>query len=149
MSDGTMAVSPAPMAISLSPQRDQPWSCFRAPDNQTRTDLSVDDIKKALESQTGMLWVDVDYRNQAQTAVLSDVFHFHPLAIEDSLNPNSRVKIEEYSGYLILIVRTIAFNADTEDPYDIDTVISRFFLERIFSSPCTASTRNLCRRQSS
>src|SRR5260221_4899156 len=88
---------PPPMAIAFSPsepQRDQPWSCYRAPDDKIRTDLSVDEIKRALDSQTGMLWVDVDYRNPVQTAVLSDVFHFHPLAIEDSLNPNSRVKIE-------------------------------------------------------
>ena len=134
--DGTTAVESPLTAMALpgpsEPERDQPWSCYRAPDNQTRTDLSVDEIKSALESQTGMLWVDVDYRNPAQTAVLNDVFHFHPLAIEDSLNPNSRVKIEEYSGYLILIVRTIAFNADTEDPYDIDTVNLTFFLGKNF-----------------
>src|SRR5438105_6060914 len=131
----TTTESPPPMAMAFSgsePERDQPWSCYRAPDNKTRTDLSVDDIKRALESQTGMLWVDVDYRNPAQTAALSDVFHFHPLAIEDSLNPNSRVKIEEYSGYLILIVRTIAFNVETEDPYDIDTVNLTFFLGKNF-----------------
>src|SRR5260221_4754781 len=128
-------VAPPPMAMAFSgseAEREQPWSCYRAPDNKTRTDLSVDEIKHALESQAGMLWVDVDYRNPAQTAVLSDIFHFHPLAIEDSLNPNSRVKIEEYNGYLILIVRTIAFNADTEDPYDIDTVNLTFFLGKNF-----------------
>jgi hypothetical protein len=60
------------------------------------------------------------------------VFHFHPLAIEDSLNPQSRVKIEEYTNFLILIVRTIAFVAHTEDPYDIETVNLTCFLGRNF-----------------
>jgi magnesium transporter len=90
--------------------------------------LPVEEIRRAVESRKGTLWVDIDYRNDAQKALLENVFHFHPLAIEDSLNPNSRVKIEEYGGFLILIVRTIAFRHETEDPYDIETVNLTCFL---------------------
>lgn len=68
------AVASLPMTMAVpgpsEPDSDQPWSCFHAPDNQTKTDLSVDEIKSALDTQTGMLWVDVDYRHAAQTAVL-------------------------------------------------------------------------------
>jgi magnesium transporter len=109
-----------------------PWSCYHSPTGELKKDLSIDEIRHALESKTGTLWVDIDTRDPAQTAVLSDVFRFHPLAIEDSLNPSSRVKIEEYSGFLILIVRTIAFREDTEDPYDIDTVNLTSFLGQNF-----------------
>ena len=105
-----------------------PWSCYHAPDGNAKKRLSVEEIRTAVESRTGTLWVDIDYNDKSQQALLSDVFHFHPLAIEDSLNPNSRVKIEEYSGFLILIVRTIAFREDTEDPYDIATVNLTCFL---------------------
>jgi magnesium transporter len=112
----------------MSPGNESPFSCYHEPSGEVKTDLSVDEIRAALDSKTGTLWVDIDNRDQAQTALLSDVFHFHPLAIEDSLNPNSRVKIEEYNGFLILIVRTIAFREDTEDPYDIDTVNLTCFL---------------------
>jgi len=109
-------------------ERPVPWSCYHTPQGGVKTDLSLDEIRRAVDSRTGTLWVDVDYRNPSQTALLADVFHFHPLAIEDSLNPNSRVKIEEYSGFLILIVRTIAFREETEDPYDIETVNLSCFL---------------------
>jgi len=105
-----------------------PWSCYHGPDGQTRKRLSVEEIRRAVDSRTGTLWVDIDYNDKSQQALLSEVFHFHPLAIEDSVNPNSRVKIEEYAGFLILIVRTIAFKADTEDPYDIETVNLTCFL---------------------
>jgi magnesium transporter len=111
-----------------SPDNPVPWSCYHGPDDDIKTELPLDQIKSALQSRTGTLWVDIDSRNPDQRAMLSDVFHFHPLAIEDSLNPKSRVKIEEYSGYLILIVRTIAFIEATEDPYDIDTVNLTCFL---------------------
>jgi magnesium transporter len=105
-----------------------PWSCHYGLDGVATKGLSIDSIRHALESKAGTLWVDIDYSNTSQQSLLSEVFHFHPLAIEDSLNPNSRVKFEEYAGYVILIVRTIAFRDDTEDPYDIETVNLTCFL---------------------
>lgn len=107
------------------------WACYHA-DSGVRSNLSRDEIESAVESGTGTLWVDVDIRDPAAVALLSEVFHFHPLAIEDSLNPESRVKIEEYSNFLILIVRTIAFIEQTEDPYDIETVNLTCFLGKHF-----------------
>ena len=107
------------------------WACYHD-GNGVRTDLSVPEIVSALQQGTGTLWVDIDIREPQAVALLSEVFHFHPLAIEDSLNPQSRVKIEEYSSFLILIVRTIAFIEQTEDPYDIETVNLTCFLGRNF-----------------
>jgi magnesium transporter len=49
------------------------------------------------------------------------VWGFHPLSIEDTLNPNSRVKVEEYPGFLFTVIRGVRFYAETEDPYDIET----------------------------
>ena len=107
------------------------WACFH--DGSTvRTGLTVDEIREAVRSETGTLWVDIDIREPDAVAILNDVFHFHPLAVEDCLNPNSRVKIEEYSNFLILIVRTLAFVEHTEDPYDIETVNLNCFLGKNF-----------------
>ena len=104
------------------------WSCHHDAAGDVSVGLTVDDITRALESGAGTLWVDIDNRDPEAVRLLSDVFHFHPLAVEDSLNPQSRVKIEEYSGFLILIVRTIDFVRHTEDPYDIETVNLTCFL---------------------
>ncbi|MEO8194025.1 MAG: magnesium/cobalt transporter CorA [Gemmatimonadales bacterium] len=106
------------------------WSCYHDPAGGVRVNLDAEELERALESGSGTLWVDIDLREPAAVALLSEVFHFHPLAIEDSLNPQSRVKIEEYTGFLILIVRTIAFLEQTEDPYDIETVNLTCFLGR-------------------
>lgn len=104
------------------------WSCLHQADDTVKTDLSDEEIRAAVSSGEGTVWVDIDIRNPDAVALLSEIFHFHPLAIEDALNPQSRVKIEEYKGLLILIVRTIAFVAHTEDPYDIETVNLTCFL---------------------
>ncbi|SRR6266542_1399089 len=109
---------------------DSPWSCYRDEGGTTWQRLSSDELARAVESGKGTLWVDIDTRDSERVRLLDDLFHIHPLAIEDSLNPNSRVKIEEYSNFLILIVRTVAWVEETEDPYDIETVNLTCFLGR-------------------
>ena len=104
------------------------WSCLHDSGENIKTGLSPDEMVAAIQSGEGTLWVDIDIREEKAVALLQDVFHFHPLAIEDALNPQSRVKIEEYKNFLILIVRTIAFVEHTEDPYDIETVNLTCFL---------------------
>lgn len=106
-----------------------PRSFYRAPDGTIRRDLLPRELREALAEPRGMLWVDVDVTQRHQHAVLEKVFGFHPLAIEDTLNPESRVKLEEYDGFLFAIIRGIRFREETtSDPYDYETRNLCFFL---------------------
>ena len=104
------------------------WSCYHDPATGMRKFLAREEIAKAVASGAGTLWVDVDTRDAEQLSILKDVFRFHPLAIEEATNPQSRVKLEEFDRYVLLIVRTVAFRETTDDPYDLDTVNIGFFL---------------------
>jgi magnesium transporter len=104
------------------------WSCYNDPKGQMRLDLSPEEIARALTAGDGTLWVDIDTRDNAKVSMLGDIFHFHPLAIEEAVNPEARVKLEEFDQYILLIVRTVAFCEDTDDPYDLDTANIAFFL---------------------
>ena len=104
------------------------WSCYNDPKGQMRLDLSPEEIARALAAGEGTLWVDIDTRDSAKVSMLRDVFHFHPLAIEEAVSPDSRVKLEEFDRYVLLIVRTVAFCETTDDPYDLDTANISFFL---------------------
>jgi magnesium transporter len=108
-------------------------SVYRAPDGTVRTDLSRGEIAELVApggacapaapgAQAGALWVDLDVSDPQRAAVLREVFGFHPLAVEDTGSPNSRVKAEEYDGYLFVIVRAVRFCEETEDPYDLETL---------------------------
>ncbi|HVF17484.1 MAG TPA: magnesium/cobalt transporter CorA [Steroidobacteraceae bacterium] len=123
---GTSATEAVPRPQSAA------WSCHHGDSGTIRTDIDVAELRSVVKSGEGTLWVDIDNRRPEQVALLSDVVHFHPLAIEDSLNPNSRVKFDEYANFIILIVRTVAFDEETEDPYDIETVNFTCFLGRNF-----------------
>lgn len=92
----------------------------------------------------GQLWVDIDATSHAQHALLEKVFGFHHLAIEDTLSPKTRVKVEEYGPYLFLVVSTVRFDESTEDPYDIRTTnlycfLGQHFLVTVHSVPVKAT----------
>ena len=105
-----------------------PRSWFRDVDGPMRRDLGPRELVDVVRAGSGQLWVDVDSRNRHQLAVLEKVFNFHPLAIEDTLSPESRVKLEEYEGYLFMIMRGVRFEEATADPYDLETFNLYFFL---------------------
>ena len=104
------------------------FSCYSDNAGGIRKNLSREEIMRAVASGQGTLWVNVDTRDPKQVSILRDIFHFHPLAIEEATNPEARVKLEEFDSYILLIVRTVAFLETTEDPYDLDTVNIAFFL---------------------
>ncbi|MBA2688124.1 MAG: magnesium transporter CorA family protein [Gemmatimonadaceae bacterium] len=104
------------------------WNCYHDSSGTVRQGLSPDELSGVITSGVGTLWVDLRRDDLADMELLKTVFRFHPLAIEDSLNPESRVKLEEYKDFLILIVRGIEFCDETEDPYDIETANLTFFL---------------------
>jgi magnesium transporter len=128
--DGDLtAAGAAAGAAAVAPRNaNVPRSFIRGPDGAVRRDLMPGELVDALRRPEGMLWVDIDATNRHQHAVLEKVFGFHPLSIEDTLNPMSRVKIEEYPGYLFVIIRGIQFEERTDDPYDLDTLNLCFFL---------------------
>jgi magnesium transporter len=105
-----------------------PRSFYRDPNGQAQRDLGPREMAEVLATGAGALWVDIDSTNRHQHAFLEKIFKFHPLAIEDTLSPSSRVKLEEYDGYLVAIVRGVRFLEETDDPYDISTFNQYFFL---------------------
>ena len=105
-----------------------PRSIYRAADGTVLHDLPPARLSAVVKEGAGVLWVDVDATQRSQHAVLEKVFGFHALAIEDTLNPESRVKLEEYDGYLFTIIRGVRFDEQTADPYDFETLNLCFFL---------------------
>lgn len=128
MATRAIGMTVATAAPTTAVEGSVPRSWFRDADGTVRRDVSPRDLAEIVRSGNGQLWVDIDSRNRHQHAVLEKVFHFHPLAIEDTLNPDSRVKLEEYDGYLFIIVRGVCFEDTTPDPYDLETFNLYFFL---------------------
>lgn len=127
---------PAPLAPVVRPPAGArvrsgssvPCSFYRAPDGSVRRDLAPDELARVVAGGEGQYWVDVDTSVREQQELLQRVFGLHPLAAEDALSPNSRVKVEEYPDGLFAIVRGVEFCESTADPYDVETYNLSFFL---------------------
>jgi magnesium transporter len=125
--------APAEPAIApKAPESAHPRTLFVAPDGRIRRDLSPGEINAAIAQGGGNLWLDLDSTNRAHVAILEHVCKFHPLTIEDVLNPNSRVKLDEYKDYLFMIIRGVRFYQATDDPYDLETFNLNFYIGKHF-----------------
>jgi magnesium transporter len=60
-------------------------------------------LEEAL-ARRGFFWLDLHRPSPGDLALLEDVFGFHPLAIEDSLQFSQRPKLESYDGFVFLVV---------------------------------------------
>jgi magnesium transporter len=121
-------------AIAAPPQSSKHWpsSLYRRPDGTLEHDLAPARLREVAQAGEGMLWVDVDSTDMHQHAMLEKLFGFHPLAVEDTLSPGSRVKLEEYDRYIFVVMAGVRFDARTTDAFDLETFNLYFFLGKNF-----------------
>lgn len=63
---------------------------------------SAQRLPSLLQRDGQSVWVDLNRANPDEMRILADVFHFHPLAIEDAQKTGQRPKIEAYDDHLFL-----------------------------------------------
>lgn len=62
-----------------------------------------------------LLWVDLEVPTKEEEKILTDCFHFHPLAVEDCLSPSQFPKIDVYDSYIFVVAHGINYLAKTEE----------------------------------
>jgi magnesium transporter len=96
------------------------------------------------------VWVDLDQPTPDEARVLSDVFHFHELAVEDALSEAHHPKIDSYGDYLYLILHGIDFSAKEHcfTTRDIDFFLGPNYLVTVHPgiSRSIGRIRELCLR---
>ncbi|HQY93005.1 magnesium/cobalt transporter CorA [Caldilinea sp.] len=82
-------------------------------------DVPVTELPHLLADKDTQLWVDMQgASNGDYERVLAQVFHFHPLAIEDALRDTHLPKLDDYASYLYLVFHTVNLG---DEPMDMDT----------------------------
>ena len=90
----------------------------------TREERAID--PDSLRPDSGRtVWVDLAEPTDEEGRVLTEVFHFHDLAVESALRRETHPKIESYGDYLYLVLHGIDFHGD-EHAFDTDE--TDFFL---------------------
>jgi len=96
-------------------------------DGSIQTDV---DLLHLELTEKDRLWVDIDDSggDEGET-LLRDAFHFHPLAIEDCLQPLDAPKVDRYEGHLFLVTHA---PDPTGPPEELLTVELDLFLGQNF-----------------
>ncbi|MEI6564740.1 MAG: magnesium/cobalt transporter CorA [bacterium] len=106
-------------------------------------DITLDLLKVVLQDDGVQFWVDLgECSDEEAKSVLEGVFQFHPLAIEDCFAPSDRAKIEEYDGYLFLVVHAVNYLNGEFKASELDMFIGKNFLVTYHRSPlkCVSAT---------
>ena len=81
-------------------------------DGRVSTSTELDDLATAIKDPKARFWVDMERPTDEEIAILDEVFGFHPLAIEDTIQYVQRPKIESYNhigdvcqqGYFFMVI---------------------------------------------
>jgi magnesium transporter len=73
----------------------------------------VDKLPELLADKESLVWIDMEQPNEKDNRLLSDVFHFHPLTIEDAIETRNHPKVESYTNYLFLIVHGVTMQTNS------------------------------------
>jgi magnesium transporter len=96
------------------------------------------------------IWVDLSEPTPDESRILSDVFHFHELSIEDALSEIHHPKVESYGNYLYLILHGINFSAAEHcfATQDVDFFLGEQFLVTVHpgGSRTLAEMQKICAR---
>lgn len=84
---------------------------------------NLDDLKDLHRDPLVSLWLDLDHPTDEESRVLTEVFAFHPLAVEDALQDYGHPKIDTFNDHVFIIVHGIDFTRlDLKKSLDVCTV---------------------------
>ena len=122
------AESPAPPSVPLV------RVVYRDGLGEVHFDYPLDQLGRAIADTEGAVWVDIQdiesACNESVEAMLRDVFHFHPLAIEDALKDTHVPKVDDWDTYLYIVVDTLDFDPDTDELrlHELDLFLGKNYL---------------------
>ncbi len=99
--------------------------------------FSRETVDKLLASEQ-FFWLDLDQPDSDDFEILSDVFKFHPLAVEDSEHFGQRAKIDDYDDFVFLVVYGAV--ADDDRLVEVHCFYSERFLVTVHRDECPAFT---------
>jgi magnesium transporter len=94
-------------------------------------DAPVGRLPELLADPETYVWVDlIAPMTSEEAAVLSDVFHFHPLAIEDCIGERLHPKVDEFDDYIYVITHGLkaASTAEAIQPDELDAFLGPRYL---------------------
>lgn len=125
----------APSQIETAAHSARYTGLVRGADSQIRS-LPDDDaaIREAVANPENLVWIDLLIAKPEDGRILTSVFDFHPLAVEDAISPLvDPARIDNYGSYLFIVFQALnAYRPDVE----MEAVEVDFFLGKNYVISC-------------
>jgi magnesium transporter len=103
---------------------------------QRSHDLDVADVSTVIGREGTLVWLDVSEPTAESLQPLADEFGFHPLAIEDCLQPHQRPKIETYESYYFLVAYGYSLTDDARPvPHELCVFVGKNYMVTVRKTP--------------
>jgi magnesium transporter len=126
-------------------------SFYRSGTGDVQKDLDPHALTTALQDPHGLIWLDISAEPPERCEpILSDVFAFHPLAIEDALEERHVPRVDDWGNYLYLVLHAIRFDSQAEQPLstiELDIFLGPNYLVTHHTEPIPSLERVWTMRQ--
>lgn len=114
---------------------------YRSTAGEIHLNWPAEKLSEAVADAGGLVWVDIEDPETQTTgvpeAILRDVFHFHPLAIEDALKETHVPKVDDWGDHLYLAFHSIEYDTPTGHIklHELDVFLGKNYLVTYHTEP--------------
>jgi magnesium transporter len=104
----------------------------------TFTELTeTDRIKELINDLKHIFWLDVQDPTEQELATIGEIFHLHPLAVEDASQEHQRPKVEEYEHFFLLVFHTVNLDATKQEliTHELDIFVGANYMITVHTEP--------------
>lgn len=88
------------------------------------------------DPEAGFLWLDLVAGDDANTALLADVFRLHPLSVEDVGEFGQRSKVEDYDDYVYLVMFGAGAAGDEDRLAEVHVLAGERYVVTVHHDDC-------------
>lgn len=113
-------------------------------DHEMPVPVAEADYRDVVQRASGCLWVDIEGEgHEVIEPILRKTFEFHPLAIEDALQHSHLPKLDQWDGYLSLVLHTAQAGAQGQlgETAEIDVFVGEHYVVTHHAVPTGAVER--------
>lgn len=108
------------------------------------TDLAQDQLANAIRDSQARIWIDLFApTDEESNLILRQLYHFHPLAVEDAVNDIHLPKVDDYGNYLYLVFHTVNLGDERMDVHtdEVDVFLGANYLITLHDAPRSSIDR--------
>lgn len=101
-------------------------------------ELPIEKLHTALQDKLLNLWIDICAPTGDEARkIFEEIFHFHPLAVEDAVVDSHVPKLDDFGAYLFLVIHTVTLGGERMDlrTHEIDIFLGGNYLITMHEEP--------------